>query len=436
MKIFIIVFTLFLYLQGQAKELSNLEKQIVKTSGDLASESISLLEKIVNINSGTQNPEGIKRVGLILKKEFDRLGMTSRWINIPQADRGGHLFASTKGSSSGSKILIISHIDTVFSKDSLFQKFKKNGNIAVGPGVNDAKGGIVVILSALKALKLVGELDQMNINVALMGDEEMPATDLNGPLRTHLINLAKKSDVALGFEYAVETLNKATIARRGYISWTIEVSSKGGHSSRIFSPNKGDGANFSAFYILDNIRKKFYKHKYLTINPGLIIGGTSVQLLQYGTKGQGFGKNNVIAQKAIVTGDLRTLSSKQLNFAKKELRKLVSRPLKQTKAKIIFNEKDNSPPVPPTPSNRKLLELLSQVSKDLGYGKVEALDPGLRGTADIAFAAPHVKAVIDGLGALGTGAHSEKENIDLDSVPKLIKRTSLFLYRLKDFDIN
>ena len=62
------------------------------------------------------------------------------------------------------------------------------------------KGGIVVILSALKALKMVGVLDQMSIIVALMGDEEMPATDSNGPIRTHLIDAAKKSDVALGFE--------------------------------------------------------------------------------------------------------------------------------------------------------------------------------------------------------------------------------------------
>ena len=434
MKILIAVFVFFFCCQGQTKELNGLEKQIIRKSGDLTKESLSLLEKIVNINSGTQNPKGIKKVGFILKKEFDHLGMTTRWVNIPQADRGGHLFASTNGSS-GLKILIISHIDTVFSKKSPFQKFKRNGNRAVGPGVNDAKGGIVVILSALKALKMAGVLDQMRIGVALMGDEEMPATDSNGPIRSHLIEIAKQSDIVLGFEYAVETINKATIARRGYVSWTIEVSGKGGHSSRIFSPNIGDGANFSAFYILNDIRERFHKHKYLTINPGLIIGGTSVNLPRHGINGQGFGKNNVIAKKAVITGDLRTISSKQLHFAKTELRKLVSKPLKHTTAKITFNERDNNPPMPPTQSNKKLLELLSLVSTDLGYGEVGALDPGLRGTADIAFVAPYVKAAIDGLGALGTGAHSEDESIDLDTVPQLIKRTSLFLYRLRKFDI-
>lgn len=424
---------LFFCSQGLSGELNDLEKTIVKKSDTLVSESTSLLEKIVNINSGTQNPKGIKKVGLILKKEFDRLGMTTRWVNIDKADRGGHLFAETKNSS-GSGILVISHIDTVFSKDSSFQKFKRNGNKATGPGVSDAKGGIVVLLAALKTLKIVDVLDQMNIKVALMGDEEMPAADAKGPIRTHLVKLAKKTDIALGFEYAVGTLNKATIARRGYISWTIEVSGKGGHSSRIFSSKVGVGTNFSAFYILDRIREKFKKHKYLTINPGLIIGGTNVELSQHGIKGKGFGKHNVVAQKTIITGDLRTLSSAQLHFAITELRKIVSRPLKQTTAKIIFNKADSYPPMSPTPSNKKLLDFLSQTSRDLGYGEVIALDPGLRGTADIVFAAPYVKMAIDGLGALGTGAHSEQESIDLDSISKLIKRTSLFLYRLKDFE--
>ena len=414
--------------------LSDLEKKIVKKSKEQASKNLPLLEKIVNINSGTQNPEGIQKIAFLLRKEFDQLGMASSWIKIPQKNRAGHLFAKTK-SSSGVKILIISHIDTVFSKKSPFQKFTKKGTIASGPGVNDAKGGIVIILSALKALKMLGVLDQMNITVALMGDEEMPATDSQGPLRSHLINIAKKSDVALGFEYAVETINKATIARRGYLSWSMEVSSQGGHSSKIFSKELGEGSNFSAFYILNNIRKAFKQHKYLTINPGLIIGGIQVELSKNGIKGMGFGKNNVIAQKTIITGDLRFLSAKQLLFAKKQLQKIISKSLNQTKAKITFNERDYYPPMPPSPSNKKLLELLSQTSKDLGYGEVSALDPGLRGTADIVFAVPYVKAAIDGLGVLGTGAHSEKESIDLNSFPKLIQRTALLLYRLRDFKI-
>ena len=434
MKNIIITFALLFPHQGFGKQLNNLEKQIIKKSDTLALESISLLEKIVNINSGTQNPEGVKKVGFIIKKELDQLGMETHWVNIPRTDKGGHLFAETSGVS-GPKILIISHIDTVFRKNDYFQKFKKKDNTAIGPGVNDAKGGIVVILSALKALKAAGVLDQIKIRLAFMGDEEMPATNSDGPMRTHLVELAKKSDIALGFEYAVESINKATIARRGYISWTIDLDSKGGHSSKIFSSDTGSGSNFSSFYVLNKIRKAFHKHKYLTINPGLIIGGTDVELPQHGIQGKGFGKNNVIAKKTTITGDLRFISYKQLNFAKTKLHKLVSKTLNHTTAKITFNEKDYNPPMPPTPSNKKLLILLSQVSQDLGYGKVTPLDPGLRGTADIVFATPHVKAAIDGLGVLGTGAHSEKESINLDTIPKLIKRTALFIYRLKDFDM-
>ena len=436
MKKIVVIFVFFSCYYGFSKELGDLEKQLMEKSNSLVPESISLLEKIVNINSGTENSKGVNRVGLILKEEFERIGMNTRWINIPVPDKGGHLFASTKGSS-GLKILIISHLDTVFGESSSFQKFKRNGDIAIGPGVNDAKGGIVVILAALKALKMIGVLDQMQITVALMGDEEMAAIDPNGrPMRTHLINAGKEADIALGFEYAVESINKATIARRGHTVWTIEVLGKGGHSSKIFSKSTGDGANFSAFYILNEIRKKFRKQKYLTINPGLVIGGTNVNLPLQGIEGKGFGKNNVIAKKVVVTGDIRTISYKQLESIKKGLREIVSKPLEYTTATIVFDDKGASPPMSPSRSNKKLLRLLSQASEDLGYGEVEALDPGLRGTADIAFVAPHVKACIDGLGALGTGAHSEEESIDLSTIPKLINRTSLFLYRLRDFNID
>ena len=437
MKNFVIIFfALFVCGDGLTKELSDVEKQLIEKSDSLVAESISFLEKIVNINSGTKNTNGVKQVGLVLKKEFDRLGMNTQWINIPSRDRGGHLFASTV-SSSGPGILIISHIDTIFRKSSSFQKFQRTGNMGVGPGVNDAKGGIVVILAALKALKAIGILDQMKITVALMGDEEMAAIDSEGrPLRKHLINAAKNADIALGFEYAVESINKATIARRGHLSWTIEVSGAGGHSSKIFSKGVGDGVVFSAAYILDKIRKKFRRQRYLTINPGLMIGGTSVELPPYGIEGTGFGKNNVMAKKVTITGDIRTISSEQLEAVKEGLHKIVSNPLEHTTATIHFDDNGESPPMSPTPSNRKLLKLLSQVSEDLGYGKVAALDPGLRGTADIAFVAPHIKAGIDGLGALGAGAHSEKESIDLNTIPQLINRTSLFLYRLVHFSVD
>lgn len=200
-KVPIILFLLCFCFYGIANELKPIEKQIVEHATPLIPESLRLLEKIVNINSGTDNPEGVKKVAFALKGEFEKLNMKTRYVNIEHPKRGGHLFIETKNPNPNAlKILIISHIDTVFGKKSPFQKWTKKGNKARGPGVNDAKGGIVVILSALKALKKAGVLKGMNIKIALMGDEEMPAFNAEGPLRSHLIKMAKNSDVALGFE--------------------------------------------------------------------------------------------------------------------------------------------------------------------------------------------------------------------------------------------
>ena len=419
----------------RAESLSDTERRIIEQAEKLVPYSLSLLEKTVNINSGTQNPKGVKKTALVFKAELDQLGLKTRYVNIPQKDRGGHLFAETKAAPTALKVLLLSHTDTVFEQTSPFQKFVIKQGRAFGPGVNDAKGGIVVMITAMKALKAVGALSQMNLRLALMGDEEAPASNSQGPLRQGLRDMAKKSDVALGFEYALESLNKATVARRGWISWRIEVSGQGGHSSRIFSPETGAGSVFSAFYIVNSLREKLPRKNCLSFNPALALGGTNVSLPQQAVKGSAEGKPNVVAKKAIVTGDLRFLSEKQLFRAKTALKAATQKALKGTKAEIVFNERDYSPPAPPSAGNTKLLSLLSQVSRDLGYGKVTALDPCLRGTADMAFIARDVRAFIDGLGALGEGAHSENESLDLDTLPKLIKRTALFLYRLKDFEI-
>ena len=152
---------------------------------------------------------------------------------MDSVERAGHLVAQRRGSR-GKKILLIGHIDTVFEKDSPFQRFERMKNMAAGPGVEDMKGGIVVILYALKALDAVGALENTTITVVLTGDEE----DTGDPLsvsRGPLLEAAKASDVALGFEGGVGGTGTATVARRGFTGWELEVTGKAGHSSPLGS---------------------------------------------------------------------------------------------------------------------------------------------------------------------------------------------------------
>src|SRR3954467_7018960 len=132
-------------------------------------ESLALLERVVNINSGTQNFDGVKEVGGVFAEELERLGFHTRWAAGAAFKRAGHLVADHPGT--GPRILLIGHLDTVFEKDSVFQRYQAmDDRSARGPGIIDMKGGDVIIIAALKALKQAGALDPMNVIVVMTGD--------------------------------------------------------------------------------------------------------------------------------------------------------------------------------------------------------------------------------------------------------------------------
>ncbi|MDQ3126432.1 MAG: M20/M25/M40 family metallo-hydrolase, partial [Pseudomonadota bacterium] len=131
---------------------------------------IALLERMVNQNSGTLNLAGVRIVGDMVRAELEPLGFEVRWVDMAETGRAGHLIATRQGR--GRNILLIGHLDTVFEADNPFQRFERDGARAVGPGIGDDKGGVVVIIAALRAMQAAGTLDEANITVFLTGDEE------------------------------------------------------------------------------------------------------------------------------------------------------------------------------------------------------------------------------------------------------------------------
>jgi glutamate carboxypeptidase len=417
--------SLFLVLSS-AMELSSVEEQIREYVEQHNPEAVALLERVANINSGTINPEGVREVGKVFESELDALGFETRWIPMPEeVGRAGHLFAERKGNH-GKRLLLIGHLDTVFEKDSPFQSTERVGGRLRGPGVADMKGGDVVMLFALKALHRVGALEGTTITVALIGDEEKPGRPIS-VVRGDLIEAAKRSDIALGFEGGVGGKN-ATVARRGFAGWMLEVAGQRGHSSRIFSPAFGDGAIFEMARILNAFREDLGGEQYLTFNPGVVLGGTAVEFDPETAKGTAFGKSNVIAQTVTVQGGLRFISEKQKKRAQARMREIVSQSLAGTSAKIHFNE-DEYPAMSPRKGNYALLQAFDEVSRDLGRGAITPIDPGARGAADISFVAPFIDALA-GVGPVGTGSHSVKEDLDLASLPVATERAAVFIYRL------
>ena len=409
-----------------AQKLSRTEKKIVSTIEKNNSEAIDFLEKVVNINSGTLNAEGVKKVGMVFKDAFDNIGFETKWIEMPaEMNRAGHLFAETTGTK-GKKLLLIGHLDTVFEEDSPFQTFEMvNDSIAHAPGGNDMKGGDVIVLYALKALSENGLLENAQIVVAFTGDEESTGKPLSIS-RKDLIDAAKRSDIALGFETSTG-FNYATVARRGASGWAVEVEGKRAHSSGVFSEGTGAGAIFEMSRILHQFYTDVKGEDLLTFNPGVLLGGTFVNFDELTSKGDAFGKTNVVAQKAVVKGGLRFISEEQKELATEKMREIVAHNLPQTSASISFT--DSYPAMQPTEGNLALLETLNEVSLDLKQGEVLAYDPGRRGAADVSFVAEYVDG-LDGLGTMGNNAHTPQETVNLNTIEALTKRTAILIYRL------
>lgn len=427
--LFIAMFPFALLAQA-APPLSPPEKAMVAYIDAHQQESNALLEKLVDINSGTHNLEGVRAVAKIMGAQLSDLGFEVHWIPMEAVQRAGVLVAAhpcPQPGQCGKRMLLIGHMDTVFEKNSPFQQYTVNGNIGTGPGVNDMKGGLVIMLTALKAMQAAGVLDHAEITVVLSDDEEAHG-DPAFISRRDMIAAARHSDVALEFEGTprINGVFYGSVSRRSSIDWTIRTTGETGHSSGIFSADKGYGAVYELARILDAFRTQL-PEPYLTFNVGMVLGGSSYTVDAAGNNGTATGKNNVIPPAAYASGDIRTLSNEQTQRVEKKMEAIVAQHLPRTNATIHFGE--GYPAMAPTADSGTLLSILNQANASLGFARMPELDPMKRGAGDIAFVAGIVPGLA-GIGATGEGAHAPGETIDLSAQPINTKRDALLMYRL------
>ena len=421
------VLILAMALAQTSSALSGPERTIVSAVDAGNAGALALLEQAVNINSGTHNFPGVRAVGDLFRKEFDALGFKTTWVDGGAFKRAGHLIADHPGK--GPRIILIGHLDTVFERDSPFQTFKRiDDRTATGPGIIDMKGGDVIIIAALKALKTAGVLDGMNLVVVMTGDEE-DAGDPQAAARAALVEAATGAQYALGFEDGPGDPRFAVTARRGTSSWKLQVKGKTGHSSQIFRPELGYGANYELARILDGFRRKLAGEAHLTFNPSLVLGGTAAEMDDILSRGSASGKTNVIAATALAMGDLRTLSNEQLQHARDTMKAvLTDGALAQTDAALTFE--DGYPALPPTEGNARLLAEYDRASRDTGAGPVTAVSPDRAGAADVSFISGSVPNILDGIGLMGHDDHSPSETADLSTLPSQTRRAAILLHRL------
>ncbi|WP_076069065.1 M20/M25/M40 family metallo-hydrolase [Sphingomonas montana] len=389
--------------------------------------NLALLERLVNQNSGTMNLPGVTRVGAMMRAELEPLGFKVVWTPLPQTKRAGHLVATRAGRAGSKRLLLIGHLDTVFEADSPFQRYRRTGDKAEGPGVGDDKGGMVVMLAALKAMKAAGTLDDATFEIVLTGDEERTG-DPTSVARAGLIAAGKRADAALDFEGLVrqDGRDMGSVARRSSNSWQLTTTGTTGHSSLIFDASHGDGAINELARILAVFRRELPEPN-LTFNTGLVVGGATASFDADAVRGQATGKPNIIPAIAIARGDFRTLSDEQTARVRAKMEAIVAAHAPGTSAKILFDE--GYPSMAPTAGNRALLAALNGVNRDLGLPPMPELDPLKRGAGDIAFVARDVDGLA-GLGPYSTGDHAPGETVDIPSIGTQAKRAALLMARL------
>lgn len=408
------------------------ERAIITAVDTRSQEALELLERIVNVNSGSMNFAGVRKVGDILRLELDKLGFQTEWINGAPFGRAGHLVAERTGK--GPRILLIGHLDTVFEPGSTFQKFERlTDSTARGPGITDMKGGDVIIVEAMAALKSAGVLDDLSISIVLTGDEESSGDPLT-LARAALIDAAKRSQFALGFEDGAGDPRTAVVSRRGSTSWVLESTGIPAHSSQIFRADIGAGAIFESARVLESLRTTLGGRRYLTFNPGNAMGGSEIRLDSSEAGGSAFGKSNVVAKTMRVFGDIRAISPAQLDSAMTTMNAIAAASLPRTTSKFTFD--DGYPPLAPSDGNRRLLAAYDKVSRDLGYWPVVAVDPMRAGAADVSFTAPYTPMAMDALGLSGWDGHTDKETADLRMLGPQTKRAAVLIYRLGRGTVN
>ena len=404
-----------------AAPLSPEEAQLRTAVGAGYEDAIGLLQRAVDIPSGTHNLAGVRKVGDLFATELRALGFRTRWVEVPASmRRAGHLVAEHPGK--GARMLLIGHLDTVFEGDD--QRWVREDSVARGAGTSDMKGGDVAMLLALRALRDAGQLEGMHLTVVMTGDEESAGSPI-ADARSALTDAARASDVALAFEGGSRSV--ISVSRRGSSSWTLDVKARQAHSAGIFSQGAGYGAVYEGARVIDEFRRTLAGQPGLTFNVGLLAGGTSVTLDTSGTRMTAEGKGNIIAPTFRASGDLRFLRESQKDSARAVMRAIVARALPGATPTITF--RDSYPAMPSSDAGMRLVAQFDGTSRALGYGPVEAQNAESRGAGDVSFVAPFI-AGMDGLGVSGRGAHSPQESVSLPSLRMAAERAAVLMARL------
>lgn len=376
---------------------------------------LAQVERWAAINSGTTNLAGLKLIASELADAFSGLPGTVSLIdpdpvetidvkgNVNSIQRGQNLRVIVRPEAP-LRVLLTGHMDTVFAADHPFQAacWREEG-VLNGPGTADMKGGIAVMLAALKAVEASKLAPQLGYDVLLNSDEE---TGSHGSSRI-IAELARNKAVALTYEPALPDGTLAG-ARPGSGNFSITVHGTAAHAGR--NPEEGRNALLAAADL--SLRLAALRHDGLKVNPARIDGG---------------GPNNIVPDLAILRVNMRPATPDARDASLPSLQQIIAQIEAEHGVHIHVHGGFNRPPKPLDDRTKKLFHLVQHCGQDLG------LDISWRPTGGVCdgnnIAACGVP-VVDTMGPRGGAIHSDEEFLIVDSLAERAQLSALTLMRL------
>jgi len=368
------------------------------------SAQLQLLEQVVNIDSGTGDVEGGRKVAGTLIPRLQALGMTVESVSAEQAGLPDNTVATLSGRGNA-RILVIGHIDTVFEPGTAQRRpFHTDGKRAYGPGVADEKGGVVEGVCALQILQDLGFRNFGKIVFLMDTSEERgsPGT------KALIAKLLKDADVELNLEPA-DAPDTLTVWRKGATTFRIDVKGRAAHAG--IAPQDGRNAALELIHQISGLEVFPKSGDGLTVNLTVMDAGT---------------RANIIPKNASAQVNVRVRDKTDFDRVEQILRRNAQTTVIPD-TKVTISRGDASPPLPNNPATDKLAARAQRIYAGIGRTLTAG---GNGGASESALAADAGVPALDGLGPVGGGFHSDAEFLDLDTITSRLYLLTMLLMDL------
>jgi glutamate carboxypeptidase len=392
------------------------ESSILHWIDKQSSEMLELVKKWADINSGSDNLPGLSRMLQTLQESFASLEGKITIVDLPSRslinDQGqklalphGKALHIVKHPEAPFKIFLGGHMDTVYSESHPFQLTSiQNSNILQGPGVADMKGGLVVMLTALKAFERNPISKNIGWEIVINPDEEIGSIGSEGLLK----ECAKRCNVGLIFEPAFAD-GAFVDSRKGSANFTVTAKGKAAHAGRDF--DKGSNAIAALANFIDNIRLLSDLKKEISVNVGYIIGGGPV---------------NIVPDFALCRLNIRASTLEDFEAVQTAL-EVISSEAAISGTTLQLHMQNSRDPKPFDEKTKHLFQLLEECAKQEGF-LLQHRQSG--GVCDGNLLSQEGLPVIDSLGVVGGGLHTSEEYLLIDSLAARAKLTARLLCSL------